>query len=262
VAVTEAADARAERLLFLSAFGAVVGGAWLALGLVGGSPWAGYLHHQVAVDDTTLPYLARVALFVGGWTVMSIAMMLPSSLPLVTLFRTVTRRRPRPGRAVALLGTGYLALWALFGLAVFVADTGLHRMMEATGLFGAYERWLVAATLVLAGLFQFAPLKYACLSQCRSPVGFLASHWHGGDPRWGAFALGLRHGLFCIGCCWALMLLMFAVGGVNLGWMLVLAALMFAEKAVSWGGWVTAPTGVALTGWGLALALGLPVPSP
>ncbi len=194
---------------------------------------------------------------------MSVAMMLPSSLPLVTVFRTVTRRRARPGRDLALLVAGYLTMWALFGLAAFSADTLVHEALEEWRQFAAYERYLVAVTLLVAGVFQFTPLKYSCLRQCRSPIGFLASHWHGGSGRRAAFTLGLRHGLFCVGCCWALMLLMFAVGGVNLGWMLALGAVMFAEKAAPWGLCVTRPVGVLLTLWGVGLLLQVPVvPSP
>lgn len=249
---------RAERLLFAASMAALVVGAWLALAVVGASPYAGYLDHQVAIDSTALPYGVRVGIFVAGWLVMSVAMMLPSSLPLVTVFRTITRRRERPGRDLALLIAGYLVMWAGFGLAAFLVDTVIHEGVERVGLYEAYEGYIIAATLLVAGLFQFSPLKYRCLKECRSPVGFLASHWHGGDRRWAAFRLGLAHGLFCVGCCWALMLLMLAVGGVNLGWMLALGAVMFAEKAVSWGRWVTQPAGALFAIWGVGLALGLP----
>ena len=248
-----------ERVVFGGAMAALVVGAWLALALVGASPYAGYLDHHVAIEATALAYPLRLAVFVAGWLAMSVAMMLPSSLPLVTVFRTITRRRPQPGRDLALLTAGYLVTWGGFGLAAFLGDTALHAVVERTGFLASAERLVVAGTLLLAGLFQFSPLKYSCLRQCRSPVGFLASHWHGGDRRWPALSLGLRHGLFCVGCCWALMLLMFAVGGVNLGWMLGLGAVMFAEKTVGWGRWITVPVGALLALWGLGLLLGFPL---
>ncbi len=257
-----ARDVWEERLLFGAAMMALVLGAWLALGLVGTSPYAGYLDHRVAVDSAALPYGVRLTLFVVGWILMSVAMMLPSSLPLVTVFRTITRRRDRPGRDLALLVGGYLAMWGLFGLAAFLGDTVIHEAVERTRLLASAESLIIAATLLVAGLFQFSPLKYNCLRQCRSPVGFLASHWHGGSDRWAAFNLGVRHGLFCVGCCWALMLLMFVVGGVNLGWMLILGVVMFAEKALSWGRWITAPVGALLVLWGLALLLRVPLVPP
>jgi predicted metal-binding membrane protein len=112
-----------------------------------------------------------------------------------------------------------------------------------------------AGILVLAGLYQFTPLKYACLDKCRSPLSFITEHWRGNQERTQAFRLGMRHGLFCIGCCWSLMLLMFAVGVGNLGWMLVLGALMAIEKNLPWGRRVSAPLGVVLLCWGLALGL-------
>jgi predicted metal-binding membrane protein len=255
--VSDIREELAERLLFGAVMAALVAGAWAALWLVGASPYAGYLDHRVAVDSIALPYPARVGVFVLGWLVMSIAMMLPSSLPLVTVFRTISRRRPRRGRDLALLIAGYLVMWGLFGLGAFLIDTGLHEVVERLSLGEPGERLIVGGILLLAGLFQFSPLKYSCLRQCRSPVGFLAGHWHGGDVRWAAFRLGLRHGIFCVGCCWALMLLMFAVGGVNLGWMLALGAVMFAEKALPGGRWLTLPLGVGLALWGLGLLLGL-----
>ena len=252
-----------ERLLFASAMAGLVVGAWLALGLVGGSPYAGYLDHRVAIDAAALPYGVRLAVFVAGWTVMSVAMMLPSSLPLVTVFRTITRRRERPGRDLALLVAGYLTMWALFGVTAFLGDTLIHRLLERAGSTDRAERLVSASVLLTAGLFQWSALKQSCLRQCRSPIGFLASHWHGGSRWWAAFRLGLRHGLFCVGCCWGLMVLMFAVGGVNLGWMLALGAVMFAEKAVSWGRWITAPVGALLTLWAVGLLVRLPfVPAP
>jgi predicted metal-binding membrane protein len=254
---------REDRRIFAGTLLALIGAAWLALAWVGASPYAAYLGHGPAIESSTLAYAARVALFVAGWLVMSVAMMLPSSLPLVTVFRTITRRRPHPAVDLALLIAGYLTLWAGFGLVAFLGDTLLHRLVEESGAATVAERLIPAATLLVAGLFQFSPLKYSCLRECRSPVGFVASHWHGGDRRWAAFALGVRHAIFCVGCCWALMLVMFAVGGVSLSWMLVLALVMFAEKAVSWGRRVTAPVGVGLALWGLLLLAGLPgLPRP
>jgi predicted metal-binding membrane protein len=255
-------EERAEPLIFAATMAALVVGAWLALAFVGTTPYAGYLDHHVAVEATALPYPARATVFVAGWLLMSVAMMLPSSLPLVTVFRTITRRRPRPGRDLALLTVGYLTTWGFFGLAAFLGDSALHAVADRTRLLTSSEGLIFAATVLVAGLFQFSPLKYSCLRQCRSPVGFVASHWHGGDQRFAAFVLGARHGLFCVGCCWALMLLMFAVGGVNLGWMLGLGAVMFVEKAVAWGRWITAPVGALLAAWGLGLLLGLPFVPP
>ncbi len=115
---------------------------------------------------------------------------------------------------------------------------------------------LGAATVALAGLYQFTPLKYHCLDKCRSPLSFIMEHWHGRHDRAQALRLGVRHGLYCLGCCWSLMLLMFAVGLGSLGWMLVLATVMAIEKNIPWGRWLSAPLGVFLLVWGVALFVG------
>jgi predicted metal-binding membrane protein len=161
---------------------------------------------------------------------------------------------------VALLIVGYLVVWGGFGAVALLGDGVLHAAEEVAPSLG---RALPGALLLTAGLFQFSPLKYACLTQCRSPVGFVIRGWSGGRRPWRAFTLGLRHGVFCVGCCWALMLLMMGVGGISLGWMLALAAIMFVEKAVRWGEWAVRPVGAVLALWGLALLAQWPgVPSP
>src|SRR3712207_205484 len=116
--------------------------------------------------------------------------------------------------------------------------------------------WMVGALLlVLAGVYQFSPWKYRCLDACRSPLSFITAHWRGYAERRQAFRLGANHGLFCVGCCWSLMVVMFAVGAGNLGWMLLLGAVMAIEKNTAWGRRVAAPLGVVLLGWGLGLLL-------
>ena len=112
----------------------------------------------------------------------------------------------------------------------------------------------LAATLLLAGLYQLTPLKYHCLDRCRSPISFLAEHWRGRSETAEAFRLGFRHGLFCLGCCWSLMLVMFAVGVGNLGWMLLIGAIMGAEKNLAWGRRLSLPLGALLAICGLATA--------
>jgi predicted metal-binding membrane protein len=120
-----------------------------------------------------------------------------------------------------------------------------------------------AALLITAGLFQFSSLKHSCLEQCRSPLGFVVSHWPGGSRAVAAFRLGVRHGIFCVGCCWAIMLLMLGAGGVNLGWMFALGAVMFVEKVVAWGQWITIPVGILLVVWGVGVLARMPgVPRP
>lgn len=194
--------------------------------------------------------------FIAGWTVMIVAMMLPTSLPLVTLFHTIVGRRPDARQLVILLVAGYLSIWTLFGLLVYGGDWGLHEAVERSPWLEA-KAWVIsAATLALAGVYQFTPLKYRCLDKCRSPLSFIMEHWQGQRDNAQAFRLGVHHGIFCVGCCWSLMLLMFAVGIGNLGWMLVLGMLMGMEKNMPWGRRLSAPLGAVLVGWGLILVAG------
>ena len=154
---------------------------------------------------------------------------------------------------VVLLVAGYLSTWTLFGVLVHLGDWGLHGAIERSVWLEANAWVLAAATLALAGLYQFTPLKYHCLDKCRSPLSFIMGHWRGTHEPARAFGLGVHHGIFCIGCCWSLMLLMFAVGVGNVGWMLALGTVMAVEKNVPWGRRLSAPLGVVLLGWAVSL---------
>lgn len=256
---TPGAEDRLEPWVYGSVLAALVAGAWAGLGLAGSAGAGAWLSHS-ALGEAGALSSPRLLGFVGAWTLMSVAMMLPSTFPLVRVFLTITE-----GSAglLALLCAGYLVMWALFGGAALLADAGLHRVVEGSAWIAGRPERLAGALLLGAGLFQFSPLKYSCLRQCRSPVGFVIQHWHGASRPLRALRVGVLHGVYCVGCCWALMLVMFAVGGANLGWMLALAAVMFVEKAVTWGRAVTASVGLVLAGWGLGLLLGTPgLPRP
>lgn len=241
---------------FMPLAGLLTATAWAALFLWEQSPYGRYLDHgrwtelglaaaicrAVPAGDIALPAL----LYGGGWLLMIAAMMLPTVLPLLNLFERLVQARPERGRLIALLIAGYLLAWGGFGAAAHLADAGLH---AAAGLgdWAARYGWLVgAAVLLLAGLFQFSRLKYRCLDKCRTPYSFLAQHWHGPTPRRSSLALGLHHGLYCVGCCWAIMLLMFVVGAGNVGWMLLLGAVMAVEKNAPWGRRLSRPLGGVL----------------
>jgi predicted metal-binding membrane protein len=266
-----------DRRPFLAVLIALIGLAWLALWLWGQSPSGRFLRHDAA-PAAELPgpahagHDARHALLghrpaaahpgpvlplaVAGWTLMTTAMMLPTSLPLLALFHALTRRRPDRPFLIALLIAGYLAVWTAFGLAVHAAGDRLHAAVAAHAWL-AERAWLIGpAALALAGVYQFTPLKFACLDRCRAPLGFILSHWRDRRARLAAFRLGLRHGLFCVGCCWSLMVLMFVIGAGSLGWMLALGAVMAVEKNLPWGRRLTAPLGLLLLAAGAALALG------
>lgn len=239
-----------NRRYFLTLLGALIALAWLALWVWGQSPYARFLSHH-HLDE--LRGSGLILVFVAGWTVMMVAMMLPTSLPLVTSFHTLTNRRMDQGQLVTLLMAGYLGVWTLFGVLIYAGDLVLHQAVEHNAQLRANTWALGAVTVTLAGLYQFTPLKYRCLDKCRSPLSFIMEHWRGRQEKAEAFRLGAHHGLFCLGCCWSLMLLMFAVGVGNLGWMLALAAVMAVEKNMPWGKKISAPLGVFLLGWGLTL---------
>ena len=219
--------------------------AWLALWQFGVT-LHGPVHHHVTTDFT-------IALFVGGWTVMTVAMMLPTSVPLIATFETIAGERRDRLLLVALVIVGYIAVWALVGLVVYGASAIVQRIGSASAWVQTHGYVASAALLFGAGLYQFTPLKYRCLDKCRSPLSFVLGHWQGQHDRRNALWLGAHHGLFCVGCCWALMLVMFAVGVGNLGWMLLLGAVMAVEKNVSWGRNLSAPLGVLLVIGGLAV---------
>ena len=185
------------------------------------------LHHDALIEGK-LPYALALVLFLVAWQAMIAAMMVPSSLPLLRLFAAAATGQPRPRAAIAAFLGGYALVWTAFGWLAFVGDTMVHATVDRTPWLQHHE-WLIAGgTLALAGAFQFSALKDRCLEVCRHPGAFLLRHYERGLP--GAFALGRRHGLFCLGCCWALMLLMFAAGVANLWWMAGLTALMVYEK--------------------------------
>ena len=217
--------------------------AWAVALAAEASGTASALHHDDLFEGG-LPRWAALVLFLVSWQLMTAAMMLPSSLPLVRLFWAASRRREALG---AFLG-GYVLVWSLFGLAAFAGDGLLHELVHALPVLE--ERpWLIAGgVLVTAGAFQFTSLKDACLEECRHPAVFLMRKYRRGTGA--AFRLGRDHGVFCLGCCWALMLVMFAAGFANLAWMAVLAAVMAYEKIGRHGRELTPVLGVALAGWG------------
>jgi predicted metal-binding membrane protein len=185
------------------------------------------------------------------WAVMMVAMMLPSAAPVVLLFAALERRRGRLGRTAAFVA-GYLVLWSGFSAAAAALQWALQRIAitnaagPALGLFGA-------ALVGAAGLYQLTPLKRACLAHCRSPVDALAGHWRPG--RGGAFVMGARHGLYCLGCCWLLMALLFVIGVMNLLWVALLALLVLVEKLAPGGPRLARWSGLALVAAGLWLAV-------
>jgi predicted metal-binding membrane protein len=194
-------------------------------------------------------------LHAASWVLMIAAMMLPTAYPVLGIFRRIVADRDDASRLAALVVLGFVAAWFAFGLAAHALDSALRAAAPSLPGLIAYGWMLGAAVLAVAGLFQFSALKYRCLEQCHTPFAFVVARWHGQHPAREAWRLGIDHGLFCVGCCWALMLLMFVVGTGNIGWMLVLAAVMAAEKNLSWGRRLRTPLGVGLIGWAGAVVI-------
>ena len=251
--------ARADRRAFLLLIGSLVILAWVILWLWDRSPYGRYLHHgqlgAIGIDGSLGSVFLPVTLYLVGWTLMTAAMMLPTTVPLLEIFRRLTLRRPDRSQLMAGVITGYLAIWLAFGIAAHAADWLLHQVAEHSPWLES-NGWVVGASmLLLAGGFQFSRLKYRCLDKCRAPLSFVMERWRGRNEFRNALLLGVDHGVFCVGCCWALMLLMFGVGVGNLGWMLALGALMAIEKNMAWGRRVSRPLGLALLGWGTLILL-------
>jgi predicted metal-binding membrane protein len=229
---------------------------WIALLIWEASPYGRYLNHGSwgagsigAIICSAVPggsWLIPSLIYGGGWLLMSAAMMLPTALPLIRLFDRMVAEHSDRAHLHGLLIAGYLVAWGMFGVAAHILDQALHRGLSGW-IWLTVHHWVPGAILLaLAGLFQFSGLKYHCLDKCRTPLSFITAHWHGPRPRHEAFALGAMHGLYCIGCCWALMLLMFVVGTGSIGWMLVLGLIMAIEKNHRWGRYLSAPVGGAL----------------
>ena len=215
-----------------------IAGAWVLTVLAQTSGRAAFLNHGALIEGQPPfhhhpPLWLALPLFLVAWQVMVVAMMLPSSLPMIRLFRTATANVPNPGRSMKAFLGGYLLIWGSFGALAFVQDIAIHRAVDHNVWLATHTFVIGGTALALAGLFQFSAIKDRCLSECRHPGAFLLRHYRRGEGA--AFRLGRVHGLFCLGCCWALMLLMFAAGVANLWWMPALAALMVYEKTGRYG---------------------------
>jgi predicted metal-binding membrane protein len=226
---------------------AAIAAAWLLAAVAQTTGEARLLHHDTLIEGD-LGFGVALALFLLSWQAMIAAMMLPSSLPLIRLFGRAAAAQQRPRAVMAAFLGGYALIWTMFGWAAFVGDAIVHDLVDRTPWLAAHP-WLIAgAVLVSAGAFQFTALKDRCLRRCRNPRAFLLARYDRGPHS--AFRLGRDHGLYCLGCCWALMLVMFAVGVANLWWMALLTGLMVFEKTAPSGRRSVPATGLVLLGWG------------
>ena len=188
------------------------------------------------------------------WAVMMVAMMVPSAVPMIQGFVAVNERRRNASRPVIPVGVfvlGYIVAWTSFSAAAALAQWGLHRAALLSPMMVSTSPILSGGLLLAAGIFQWTPLKRACLRNCRSPLTFLMSGWRDGTA--GAFFMGLHHGAYCVGCCWALMVLLFVVGVMNLLWVAVIALFVIAEKVLPRGELIAHIAGVALVAVGIGV---------
>ena len=193
----------------------------------------------------------HILLLWAMWTVMMTGMMLPSASPLVLLYGAVARRSAQGRRQVYALAAGYLSVWMAFSLGATALQRGLAALLVVSPMMEVTNSRFGATLLLLAGAYQLTPIKHACLRTCRSPLAFLISRWRTGWP--GAFVVGIEHGAYCVGCCWALMLLLFAGGVMNLMVIAALTAFVALEKLAPLGLLGARISGVLLMAAGLLM---------
>jgi predicted metal-binding membrane protein len=256
---------RRERLIVGACLAAIVLLAWLYLldgkatmpGMnmgMSGMDMSGMDMAHMAMPQAGQWGVTTVLLLFVMWAVMMVAMMVPSAAPMVLTFLAVNQRRQATSRPVVPVGfflLGYLAVWTAYASAAAVAQWQLHRAALLSPAMSATSPWLSGGLLVAAGLFQWTPLKSACLKGCRSPLSFLMTEWREGTA--GAFFMGLRHGAYCVGCCWILMALLFIAGVMNLLWVAAIALFVLAEKLLPKGEWFARVAGIVMVAAGVAL---------
>lgn len=256
---------RRDRAIVIAALGSITLLAWADLiwladdMAMGGMDMTGYRMipaGQALMMPANAPWQPiEFAYVFAMWAAMMIGMMLPSAAPMILIYARVGRQAAAAGKpfaATAWFAGGYVLVWAAFSLAATFAQWALERAALLTPMMQTSSHVLGGALLIVAGLYQWTPLKDACLSHCQSPLAFILNHGgFRGDPA-GSFVLGMRHGAYCVGCCWSLMLLLLALGVMNLFWIAALAILILLEKVVPFGRTIARLAGlvfVAAGGW-------------
>jgi predicted metal-binding membrane protein len=228
-----------------------------------GIAWWSTVERMDGMDAGPGTGLGTLGWFLGVWVVMMAAMMFPSVAPTVALYSRMARRRAP--LAPLVFGAGYLLAWVAPGLLAYGVSGGGHSLLGSQLAWNNAGRWLAGGTLLVAAVYELTPLKNVCLAKCRSPLGFLLGSWRDGLA--GALQMGARHGAWCVGCCWALMASLFALGVMSVAWMAFVAALIAAEKTLPWRRTVTYGTAALLLLLGIALMVapdaipGLTIPS-
>jgi len=239
---------RRDRALTLAGLGALAVLAWLYLVHLDREM---RVHADMGMASVALWDVADAGLALAMWGVMMVAMMLPATAPMVLTFTTINRKRREAGGAphvaTGIFVTGYLVVWGAFSVLAVAAQWSLQAAALLNVSTLRVTPFVGAAVVAGAGVWQLTPLKYACLARCQSPLGFLMTEWRDG-PR-GTLVMGLRHGLFCLGCCWVLMALLFVGGVMNLAWIAALTAFVLVEKLAPAGRSVSRASGIVLLAW-------------
>lgn len=213
---------------------------------------------SMSMASATVPAMSWSAtdalLMFAMWWIMMVGMMVPSAAPMILTFATVNRRkreRDQPFVPTFNFVAGYLVAWGLFSAAATGAQWGLQKAALLSPMLVSTSPILGGVLFVAAGIYQWTPLKHICLKNCRSPFDFIINSWRDGNG--GAFRMGWEHGLFCLGCCWMVMALLFSVGVMNLAWVGVIAAFVFLEKLLPAGEWIARISGGVMIGVGVYL---------
>jgi len=251
-------DGSARVVATLLLVGAAV--AWVALVRQSSTMTMPGMSTGMSMSDSSMATVSwsagDAAAFVGSWGVMMAAMMLPSATPMIALYATVGRRMATSGRRVApvaVFALPYAVMWLALGIPVYAGAVLIADAARSHPGLSDVAPYAVATVLVVAGAYQFSAAKRGCLRQCQNPLPFLATRWSPGLS--GAIRVGLAHAGYCLGCCWLLMVVLVAAGAMGLGWVLLIAALVFVEKIAPHGRWATRVTGIALVGLGIAVAI-------
>lgn len=244
MATTPVFSLRHQRNLILASLLALAAAAWALL------IWQGMQANATMAMSPTMGMGA--ALWLAIWVVMMVAIMFPTAAPMILMFAQVSagkQQRQQPFVPTWVFVSAYLLVWALVGVLAYAAAIGAERLASQSPWLMANSGRVGGGVLIAAGLYQFSPLKHRCLAKCRSPLGFIMTSWR--DGYGGAFRMGLEHGVYCLGCCWLLFVILFPLGMLNVAAMATITLLIFAEKSLPRGHRIAQFGAVALIAYGL-----------
>jgi predicted metal-binding membrane protein len=227
---------RRDRIIVVSSLAVIIALSWAYVSSLASDMQNMDVPKEIAMPQTQAWGVTNFALTFVMWAVMMVAMMTPSAAPMILMFAGINRRRQKqkvPYVPTGVFLLGYLVVWATFSVLATMAQWGLHAVSLLSPIMVSTSPVLGGILLLIAGIYQWTPLKHTCLSKCRSPLGFVLNEWREG--RWGAFLMGLKHGGYCTGCCWSLMALLFVAGVMNLLWVATIAGFILIEKVAPAG---------------------------